>query len=119
MSTSSAETGDIRHEVTMLASRIEAVERRLACNGAGAAAAFDLANVMTDVRDITQQLFPGKFEFTSEFDPEYPLDRYVVVNVEATGNPHEIVDRSCRWHERIRQLSADLSDYLRLFIVPR
>ena len=79
------DTNDIRHEITMLASRVEAVELRLAQNGAAPAATFDLASVMADVRQISHDLFPGKCEFTSEFDPEYPDDRYVVVNVEATG----------------------------------
>jgi hypothetical protein len=113
------DTNDIRHEITMLASRVEAVERRLAQNGAAPPATFDLATVMADVRQITQELFPGPCEFTNECDPEYPDDRYVVVNVEATGSPKEIVDRSCLWHEHIRQLSTDLSDFLRLSIVPR
>ena len=80
---------------------------------------FDLARVMNDVQKITQELFPGKCDFTNEFDPEYPDDRYVVVNVEASGEPKELVDRSCRWSERIRQLSPNLFGKLRLSIVPR
>ena len=114
-----ADPNDIREELNILAGRVDAVERRLAQNGSGAAAAFDLASIMEDVRQITQELFPGKCEFTSECDPEYPEDRYVVVSVEATGEPKEIVDRSCVWHERIRQLRPDLWDALRLFVVPR
>jgi hypothetical protein len=64
----------------------------------------DLSNVIEDVRKIPQELFPGKCEFTHEFDPEYPEDRCAVVNVEAEGEPKEPVDRSCEWSERIRQL---------------
>lgn len=80
---------------------------------------FDLASVIDDVRKITQELFPGKCEFTHEFDPEYPDDRYVVVNVEASGEPKELVELSCRWSEQIRQLSPNLFRNLRLSIMPR
>lgn len=80
---------------------------------------FNLASVMDDVRRITNELFPGKCEFTNEFDPEYPQDCYVVVNVEARGEPKQIVDRSCQWSERLRQLSPNLFGKLRLSIVPR
>jgi hypothetical protein len=110
---------DIRQELNVLTSRVEAVESRLAQNGTALPSAFDLAGVMDEVRAVTQELFPGKCEFTSEFDPEYPDDRYVVVNVEATGEPREIVDRCCKWHERVRQLWPELWDTLRLFVVPR
>jgi hypothetical protein len=113
------DTNDIRHQLTMLSSRVEALERRLGQNGAAAPAPFDLASVMPEVRAITQELFPGPCEFTNEFDPEYPEDRYVVVNVEAAGDLKQIAERGCRWDERIRQLSANLFRILRLSIVPR
>jgi hypothetical protein len=113
------DTDLIRQELTVLSSRLEAVERRLGQNGSGAGATIDLASAMADVRQITQEIFLAPCEFTSEFDPEYPEEQYVVVNVEATGDPKEIVDRSSQWHSRIRQLSADLAADLRLFVVPR
>jgi hypothetical protein len=113
------DTNDIRHQLTMLSSRVEALERRLGQNGSAALAPFDLASVMPEVRAITQELFPGPCEFTHEFDPEYPEDRYVVVNVESSGEFKEILDRECCWHDRIRQLWPDLWDKLRLSVVPR
>lgn len=108
----------IREELSVLASRIEAVEARLGRNGSMPTPFLDLTSVMADVREITRELFPGKCEFTSEFDPEYPEDRYLVVNVEASGDPKDIVARTCRWHERIRKLSANLPGNLRLSVVP-
>ena len=114
-----ADPNDIREELNILASRVDAVERRLARNGSDAAAAFDLASIMEDVRQITQELFPGKCEFTSECDPEYPEDRYVVVNVEASGELKEIAERGCVWDERVRELSESLFRNLRLLIAPR
>jgi hypothetical protein len=110
---------DIRQELCALTSRVEAVESRLARNEVAEPPPFDLASIMAEVREITQELFPGKCEFTNEYDPEYPDDRYVVVNVEATGDPKEIVDLCCEWHERIRRLWPHLWDTLRLLVVPR
>jgi hypothetical protein len=80
---------------------------------------FNLSKVIDDVRKITQEIFPGKCEFTHECDPEYPEDRYVVVNVEAKGEPKELVDRSCLWDERISQLPGYVFGQLRLLIVPQ
>lgn len=110
---------EIRQELALLTSRVEAVEARLAANGTAAPPGFNLADVMAEVREITQGLFPGKCEFTSEFDPEYPDDRYVVVEVEASGDLKEIAERGCTWHERIRPLTAGVFGILRLSIVPR
>lgn len=111
---------EIRRELNVLSSRVEAVEARLAQNGDAQARSPELPpDLLDQVREITQEIFPGKCEFTSEFDPEYPEDRYVVVNVEATGDIKEIVDRECVWDQRVRQLRPDLWDTLRLSVVPR
>jgi hypothetical protein len=110
---------DIRFQVTILSRRVAALERKLGKDGVAVSEAFDLAAIMPQVRAITQDLFPGPCEFTHEFDPEYPEDRYVVVKAEATGDIKEIVDREELWHKRVRQLWPDLWDTLCLFVVPR
>jgi len=74
---------------------------------------------MPDVKRITQELFPGPFLCDDEFDPEYPVDTYVVVSVESTGEMRELVRRQREWHERIRALSPNLFGKLRLSISPR
>jgi len=112
------DTDDIRRELQVLARRLEQVESQLAGNGVAIPDAADLGAQMSNVREITQALFPGRCEFTSEFDPEYPDDRYVVVNVEAKGEPRDIVDRTCEWHARILNLSDGLHGRLRLSVVP-
>ncbi len=110
---------EIRRELNVLSSRVDAVEARLAQNGDAQARSPELPPGLLDqVREITQEIFPGKWEFTSEFDPEYPEDRYVVVHVEATGDPRDIVDRCSQWHKRIQELSSDLFRNLRLSVVP-
>jgi hypothetical protein len=111
---------DFRHELSVLTKRVESVEAQLARNGNRALPPLELApDILAKVRAITQEIFPGKCEFTSELDPEYPEDRYVVVNVEATGEVQEIVDRGEVWHDRIRQVWPELWDTLRLSIDPR
>ncbi len=109
------EADEIRQELAVLSRRIAAIESRLGENGN--LLALD-AGHMAKVREITARLFPGKCDFTSEFDPEYPDDRYVVVNVEAKGDAPDIVDRTCQWHERIRTLSRELPGKLRLSVAP-
>ena len=74
---------------------------------------------MSDVKRVTEELFPGPFSCHDEFDPEYPGDTYVVVSVESTGEMREVVRRQREWHERIRGLSPDLFGKLRLSISPR
>lgn len=110
---------EIRRELSALSSRLEAVESRLAQNGDAQALSPELPlGLLDQVRRITQEIFPGKCEFTSEFDPEYPDDRYLVVNVEATGDIKEIVDREGMWHVRVQELSTDLFRNLRLSVAP-
>jgi hypothetical protein len=110
---------EIRQELSVLCSRVDAVEARLAQNGDTRMDVPDLPQGLLDrVREITQDIFPGKCEFTREFDPEYPEDQYVVAIVEATGAIKEIVDRECVWHERMQELSSDLFRNLRLSVVP-
>jgi hypothetical protein len=112
---------DFRQELHVLTRRVEALERRFGQNGNTAPVdmPFEVAGIMAEVRSIAQELFPGKCEFTTECDPEYPDDRYVVVNVEANGSPKEIVDRELVWDQRIRQLWPHLWDKLVLSVVPR
>jgi hypothetical protein len=111
------DTAEIRSELAALSRRVAAIECRLSENGNALHPALDSA-LMAKVREVTAQIFAGKCDFTDEFDPEYPDDRYVVVNVVATGDPQQIVDRTCEWHERIRSLSAELAGVLRLSVVP-
>jgi hypothetical protein len=112
------EIAAIREELSDLAERLGAVESQLGKNGSAPSLPFDVAAVMADIRQITQEIFPGRFGFTYEHDPEYPDDQYLVVEVDATGTASEVVERSHEWHDRIRHLSQELAQDLRLLIVP-
>jgi hypothetical protein len=114
-----AENHAIRTTLSTLESRVASIELQLQGNGLQDRSSFDFARIKADVTKITQEIFPGKCEFTVECDPEYPDDTYVVVNVETSGDPKDLVARSGQWHERIGRLSDDCFDNLRLSIVPR
>jgi hypothetical protein len=102
-----------------LAQRVDVLEQRLATGVRLGSPASNLPALMTDVRQITEGLFPGSFSCNEESDPEYPDDTYVVISVESTGDIREVVRRRREWHERIRALSPDLFGKLRLSISPR
>ena len=102
-----------------LAQRVDALEHRLATEVRLGLPTSGLSPWMSDVKQITEELFPGPFSCNDEFDPEYPDDTYVVISVESTGDMREIVRRQREWHQRIRALSPDLFGKLRLSISPR
>ena len=102
-----------------LAQRVDALEQRLATGVRLGPSASNLSALMSEVRQITEELFPGSFSCNEESDPEYPDDTYVVISVESTGDIREVVRRRREWHERIRALSPDLFGKLRLSISPR
>jgi hypothetical protein len=110
---------DVCQELKILSSRVDELERKLGQNGTPITAPFDFALIADKVYEITQELFPGTCKFTNEVDPEHPEDRYVVVNVEATGDIKDIMDRKETWHNRVRQMWPDVWDNLTLFVVPR
>ena len=102
-----------------LAQRVDALEQQLAVGVRLGPSTSSLSALMSDVKQITEDLFPGPFSWNDECDPEYPADTYVVISVESTGDMREVVRRRCEWHERIRALSPDLFGKLRLSISPR
>jgi hypothetical protein len=67
------ESSELRRQLTQLTHRLEVIEARL--NGAANPESVDLPGRLADVSQNTRELFPGKCEFTSESDPEYPDDR--------------------------------------------
>ena len=102
-----------------LAQRVDALEQQLAVGVRRGSSPSSLSAWMSDVKQITEELFPGAFSCSDESDPEYPDDTYVVISVESTGDIREIVRRQCEWHERVRSLAPDLFGKLRLAISPR
>jgi hypothetical protein len=101
-----------------LAKRVDALEQRLAVGVRPGPSAISLPVLLPEVKRITEELFPGSFSWSDEFDPEYPEDAYVVIHVESTGDMQDVVRRRSEWHERIRTLDPGLFGKLRLAISP-
>lgn len=55
----------------------------------------------SEVLRLTEQMFSGAVSVERMSDPESPRENWVVLTVEATGEPQEIVRRQCEWHERV------------------
>jgi hypothetical protein len=69
---------------------------------------FDLTTLFAQIVDITQELFPGEVSAFVLDDPEYPQDRYMVI--EAQTRPAEnVVERRLEWHRRVSRLHESCS----------
>ena len=60
---------------------------------------------MADVMRVTQELFPGDVSVHAMNDPEYPHDRFTVIEARASGTIEEVVGRRAEWHKRVTRLS--------------
>ena len=105
-------------QLATLEIRVQALECRLERTGTPRPNRFDVAHVMPEVMNITQELFPGESRVNVESDPEFPEDAYLVVDVQASGTAEEIVNRRSQWHERLRQVSPECFGNVRLSITP-
>lgn len=73
----------------------------------------------SEVLRLTEQMFPGAVSVERMSDPESPRESWVVLTVEATGEPQEIVRRQCEWHERVAREFPGQFPGLRLSICPQ
>jgi hypothetical protein len=64
---------------------------------------------MADVVRVTQELFPGRVSVQVVTDPEYPQDRFTVIEAQTRGNVVDVVDRRAEWHRRVAGLSPSCS----------
>ena len=65
---------------------------------------------------LTNRLFPGGGNVSESFDPAWPDDKYVVVNVVATGDPDTIIQRQCEWHTQLAEILPAHADAFQLSI---
>ncbi len=54
-------------------------------------ASFDLPALFAQIVDLTRELFPGEVLMYIQDDPEYPQDRYTVIEAEVSGSPEDVV----------------------------
>lgn len=83
-----------------LAQRVDVLKQRLAAGVRLGPPSSGLSDLMSDVRRITEELFPGPFSCNDEFDPEYPDDTYVVIS-------------ECSQPPTREQVRAGISGYVR------
>jgi hypothetical protein len=112
MTVSNTESGTpLQRSVELLEQRVQALEERLAPKPVAAAAPVDLPNLMADVFRVTEELFPGEVSARVMSDPEYPQERFTVIEAQASGSPEEVVDRRVEWHRRVSRLSPYCSTW--------
>jgi hypothetical protein len=71
------------------------------------------------VLEVTREMFPGPVSAETGYDPEWPEDRWITFNVEATGTFKEIIDREIEWNRRIMPMVSPSLDVVSLFVMPR
>lgn len=77
-----------------------------------------LDSSLDEVIEMTREFFSGPISTEVMFDPEFPSDRWTVIDVEASGSSKELVELSCQWHERLARQFPELVSYIRLSIYP-
>jgi hypothetical protein len=85
--------------------RVQALEERLEPNRSDREMPADVSRLLADVVRVTQELFPGQVSVHVMTDPEYPQDRFTVIEAQASGNVVDVVDRRAEWHRRVARLS--------------
>jgi hypothetical protein len=95
--------------VGLLERRVQALEERLETNRPASEMAVDLSSLMADVVRVTKELFPGHVSVQVMTDPEYPQDRFTVIEAQASGKVVDVVDRRAEWHRRVLGLSPSCS----------
>ena len=91
--------------VRRLEGRVQALEERLEPNRSDREMPADVSSLLADVTRVTQELFPGYVSVHVMSDPEYPQDRFTVIEAQASGNVLDVVDRRAEWHRRVARLS--------------
>ena len=103
----------LHREVGLLERRVQALEERLESKRPVSEVPVDLSNLLADVVCVTQELFPGQVSLQVMSDPEYPQERFTVIEAQTSGDVPDVVDRRAEWHRRVTRLSP-LCSTLRL-----
>ncbi len=69
----------------------------------------DFSEIMADIVDITQELFPGEVSAYLLDDPEYPQGRLTVIEAQVRGVVDDLVERRAEWHRRVSRLGESCS----------
>jgi len=67
--------------------------------------------VLQKVVDLTTELFGKNVQIASDFDPEYPDDKYTVFTVEVAGSSDEIMRTEGEWARRVNSLVKGVDSF--------
>jgi hypothetical protein len=111
---------ELERQVESLKLTVESLVGRQALSAAGEPQTPDDApHTLAQVVQLTEQLFPGAVSVEVLNDPESPCETFIVLNVETHGEPQELIERQCEWHERVAALANAEAGSYRLSIDPR
>lgn len=111
---------ELEREVESLKLTVESLVGRRAASAAGELRTPDYSpQTLAHVVRLTEQLFPGGVSVEVLSDPESPSETFIVLNVEAHGDPQELLERQCQWHERVAALASAAAGGYRLSINPQ
>ena len=65
------------------------------------------ALIPPQVIDVSADLFPGPLKAYWEADPDLPNEQFLVVTVQASGQPRQLVARRREWHRRVSKSLPD------------
>ena len=72
--------------------------------------------IISEIVRMSRELFPGPVSVEVMSDPEAPGESWTVLNVEAKGDPKDIVKSRCEWHERLARQFPDAVSTVQLSI---
>ncbi len=74
--------------------------------------------LLSEILRMSRELFSGPISVEVISDPETPGESWTVLNVEAAGDPKDIVKVRCEWHERLARQFPDSVSTVQLSICP-
>ncbi len=77
-----------------------------------------LRSALSEIVEMSRELFLGPISVEEFSDPESPGDTWTILNVESSGSSKELVRASCEWHERLARQFPDSVSSVKLSIYP-
>ena len=78
-----------------------------------------LVNVIGQIVELSERLFPGPIAIEYSYDPENPSDEFLVFDVVARGEYKDYCEQEFQWHEEVRKIVPGTLGEFRLCIMPQ
>lgn len=73
---------------------------------------------LNELKTRTESMFGGEVTIEKEYDLDDQEAEYIVFCVSVQGEPKELVEKRCEWHQQVRELYPDSFASMRLLLVP-